>query len=276
MAMNKFLTGGALAMAILGCGGVSGIPIEKTATEFAAAICPKAYDCCTADQLMGNKDLAGTTEAECESRTAQDFRNKLQTMQDAENAGRARYDQAQVDMCLAAIRAATCETLTGIRSLAGLPACDSTFATPLVAAGGKCQNDFECIGGVCQKPNGSFDGVCVAGNAAGAACAGDNRCAQDLICDGRGTSMDATDDVCVAEQENGATCIDGFDCKSRNCVADVNGAKTCQAVTTAQCFYGGGCAAGGGRPSAGALILMGLFVVVALIRTRRTPRERIK
>jgi uncharacterized protein (TIGR03382 family) len=270
MKTNTFLTGCLLAAAGVGCGSVSGIPIEKTATDFAAAICPKAYDCCTADQLMGNKDLAGTTEAECESKTAQDFRNKLQTMQDAENAGRAKYDQAQVDMCLSAIRAATCETLTAIRSLSGLPACNSTFATPLVAAGGKCQNDFECIGGVCQKPDGSFDGVCVAGNAAGAACAGSNRCAPELICDGRGTSTDASDDVCVAAQENGATCVDGFDCNSRNCVADANGAKTCQAVTAPQCFYGGGCSASGGRPGAGALILMGLFVLVALLRTRRT------
>jgi MYXO-CTERM domain-containing protein len=269
MKTNTFLTGCLLAAAGIGCGGVTGIPIEKTSKDFAAAICPKAYDCCTADQLMGNKDLAGTTEAECESNTAQHFRDELQARQDAENAGRSKYDQAQVDACLGAIRAATCETLTGIRSLAGLPACDSTFVTPLVPSGGKCQNDFECIGGVCQKPDGSFDGVCVAGNAAGAACAGSNRCGQDLICDGRGTSMDATDDVCVAPQDNGATCVDGFDCKSRNCVADANGAKTCQAVTTAQCFYGGGCAAGGGRPSTGALILMGLFVVVALARTRR-------
>ena len=85
--------------------------------------------------------------------------------------------------------------------------------------------------------------------------------------------MDASDDVCVTEQDNGATCVDGFDCKSRNCVADgTTGARTCQALTAPQCFYGGGCAAGGGRPSFAALLLMGLFVVVALLRTRRRAR----
>ena len=73
--------------------------------------------------------------------------------------------------------------------------------------------------------------------------------------------------------DNGATCVDGFDCKSRNCVADgTTGARTCQALTAPQCFYGGGCAAGGGRPSFAALLLMGLFVVVALLRTRRRAR----
>lgn len=277
--MNKFLTGCglmvAVAVAVTGCGSVSGIPIEKTATDFAQAICPKAYDCCTAQQLMGNKDLAGTTEPECEMKTAASFRQTLQNMQNSETAGRSKYDQMQVDMCLAAIRNATCPDLTKIHSLSQIPTCDATFATPLVAIGDKCQNDFECIGGVCQKPTGSFDGVCVAGNTTDAACAGDNRCSSDLICDGRGTSSDASDDICVAQQENGATCIDGFNCKSRNCAADANGALTCQAPTAPQCFYGGGCSAAGGRPGVGSLFVMGLFAAIALLRARRA-RARAK
>ena len=275
MGHNKFLTGSVLAVALLGCGEVSGIPIEKTATDFARTICPKAYNCCTAEQLMGNKDLAGTTEQECEAKTTDDFRKRLNTMQASENAGRAKYNEVQVDACLTALRAATCSELTMIRSLAGLPACNSSFVTPLVAVGGKCEQDFECIGSVCQKAAGAWDGVCTVGLSAGASCAAD-RCAQSIICDGRGTGMDASDDVCVAEQDNGATCIDGFDCKSRNCVADANGAKTCTAVTAPQCFYGGGCSAAGGRPRAAALLLMGLFVAVALYRSRRAAGGRLR
>lgn len=276
MAMNKFLTGGALTVALLGCGGVSGIPIEKTATDFAQAICSNAYKCCTMQQLMNNAS-AGTTEPECEMKTADDFRNTLQNMQTSETAGRSKYDQTQVDACLAALRAATCADLTMIYNIHQIPACNSTFATPLVAAGGKCQNDFECMGGgVCQKPASSFDGVCVAGNAPGATCSDQNRCATALICDGRGTSNDASDDICVAQQENGATCIDGFNCKSRNCAADSTGAMTCQAQTAPQCFYGGGCSAAGGRPGFGALLVMGLFTAVALMRGRRMQRQRIK
>jgi hypothetical protein len=55
-------------------------------------------------------------------------------------------------------------------------------------------------------------------------------------------------------------------------VADSAGAKTCQAQTSAQCFYGGGCSAAGGRPGFGALLLIGLFVAVALMRSRRPDR----
>jgi len=268
---NTFLTGSVLTVAVLGCGGVEGIPIEKTATDFAKEICTKAYDCCTMDQLANNM-AAGTTEAECETKTATNFRNTLQNMQSSETAGRSKYDQMKVDACLAALRAAKCDKLTMITNIAGLPECDSTFVTPLVAAGGTCQNDFECIDSVCQVPSGGGAGTCVAGAVAGGSCASGVHCAQTLFCDPRdGSNM--TDDTCVVEQENGGACADNFECKSRSCVADANGAKTCQAQTQPVCFYGGGCSAGG-RPGAVTLLLMGLFTALALFRARRTARSR--
>jgi len=271
MKTNTFLTGSVLTVAVLGCGGVSGIPIEKTATDFAKAICSAAYKCCTAETLMGNAS-AGMTEAECEMKTATDFRNQLQIMQSSENAGRSKYDQMQVDMCLAAIRGAACDTLTSIRSLSALPACDSTFATPLVAVGGTCQNDFECIDSVCQVPSGGGAGTCVAGVAVGGSCASGAHCAQDLFCDPRdGSNM--TDDTCVVEQENGGACADNFECKSRNCSSSGGSGGTCQAQTQPVCFYGGGCSAGG-RPGAATLLLMGLFTALALFRARRSVRSR--
>jgi hypothetical protein len=272
MTANGFLTGSVLAAALLGCGSVSGIPIEKTATDFATTICPKAYSCCTAEQLMGNA-AAGANETECEAKTAQNFRDNLNTMQGSENAGRAKYDQAQVDLCLSALRAARCAELTAIHSLAGIPACNSTFATPLVAIGDKCGQDYECIDSVCQKAAGAWEGVCVAGASVGASCAADH-CAQNLSCDPRDSNSD-TDGVCVLEQENGGACIDNFDCKSRVCAAAAGGtAKTCMAPTAPQCFYGGGCSAAGGAPRLASLLLMGLFTAVALLRTRRAMRKK--
>lgn len=274
MATNKFLTGFVVTLALAGCGSVSGIPIDKTATDFAQAICSNAYKCCSMDQLMNNS-AAGMTEPECEMKTAANFRGQLQNMQNSETAGRSKYDQMKVDACLAAIRAASCPDLTAIRSLSQIPECDSTFATPLVAVGGKCQNDFECIASVCQTPTNASEGVCVAGNTTGAACTtSDNRCAANLLCDPRDGS-NATDDVCVAEQDVGGACVDGFDCKNRNCVADANGVKTCQAPSSPQCFYGGGCSAAGGRPGVGALFVMGLFAAIALLRVRRARRSRV-
>ena len=83
------------------------------------------------------------------------------------------------------------------------------------------------------------------------------------------------DEVCVAEQENGAACNDNYECKSRYCVAPSDAtAKTCMAVPTPQCFYGGGCAAAGGAPRLASLLVMGLFVAVALLRARRRGHSR--
>jgi hypothetical protein len=272
MSHNRFLTGLGLTVTLFGCGSVSGIPIEKTSTDFAKAICPKAYDCCTTDQLKNNM-AAGTTEAECETNTAQNFREQLNSMQASENAGRAKFDQPAVDACLTALRAATCSELTMIRSLSGLPACNSTFATPLVAVGGVCGQDYECINSVCQKAEGAWEGVCAVGAPAGASC-DTNHCAQNLVCDPQDGNIE-TDDVCVMEQDNGAACNSNFECKSRYCVAPSDAtAKTCMAVPTPQCFYGGGCSAAGGAPRIGALLVMGLFVAVALFRARGRARSR--
>jgi hypothetical protein len=221
---------------------------------------------------MGN-DAAGTTEAACETKTSKNFRDQLNTMQGSENAGRAKYDQAQVDLCLTALRGATCTELTAIHNIAGLPACNATFATPLVAIGGKCGQDYECIDSVCQKAPDAWEGLCAVGASVGASCTTD-RCAQDLSCDSRDSNSD-TDSVCVAEQENGGACVDNFDCKSRSCVAAAGAtAKTCMAPTAPQCFYGGGCSAAGGAPRVASLLLMGLFTAVALLRSRRSARPR--
>jgi len=119
---GRLLAGSALAT-LFGCGRVSSSPTEMSATEFAKAICSAAYKCCTPDTLMGNA-AAGTSEAECEAKTADNFRSELQTRQESENKGRSKFDQKQVDLCLAALRAASCEMLTSIRSLSGIPECN--------------------------------------------------------------------------------------------------------------------------------------------------------
>lgn len=275
MTTRRLLIWCVAGLALVGCGKVSGIPVDETATALAQAICPKAYSCCTAQQLMGNA-AAGATEPECEANTTQSFRQQLQMMDESDNAGRAKYDRAKVDACLAAIRAATCADLTAIHSLSQIPACDTSFATPQVSAGGPCKQDYECIADICQRPAGSFDGICVAGVPAGGSCATD-RCGSRLVCDGLAT-MDASDDVCVAEADNGAACTDAAGCKSRYCANDAAaGGKICQTPPQPQCFYGGGCSTAGGRPAVSGLVLL-LLVAAARRRGRRatgTPMRSV-
>ena len=119
----------------------------------------------------------------------------------------------------------------------------------------------------------AWEGVCAVGAAAGASCATDH-CAQNLICDGRGTD-DASDNVCVAEQENGAACNDAFECKSRICAAAAGAtAKTCNAPTGPSLLLRRRLLRGrrGARHRRAADD--GPFVAVALLRSRRTARSR--
>jgi MYXO-CTERM domain-containing protein len=270
MTRHAWVVGSFIPVVLLGCAKEGDIAIDATASDFAKAICPKAYDCCTTDELKGNA-AAGASESECETNTAGNIRNQLLAIQAAQSAGRATFDKAQVDACLAALRQATCPELATMHSLAGLAACDATFAVPRVGLGGACQNDFECQASICQKSTGASAGACAAGAPAGAACPSD-RCAPGLLCDPRNGS-DPADDVCVAEQESGMACLDNFECKSRYCAASGDaGTKRCAPSPTPQCFYGGGCAVGGGHPGSYALVIAGVGALLAIRRTRRRTR----
>jgi hypothetical protein len=264
------ISAGLLSAALLGCGGVSGIPIEKTANDFADAICQKAYLCCTADQLSSN-DAAGTSEAECKTATSENFRNVLQGVQNSQNAKRSMYEQSKVDACLNTIRSSDCATLNMTNHLSGVPGCDS-FSTPLVAVGGRCDHDYECIESWCKFPEDPAPpgpGVCTAGAATGQSCT-TNRCAAGLTCNPFPVASDPADDVCVAPAANGATCTDAYQCASGICSSSGSGGgMTCQPDTAAKCFYSSGCSVAAGAPGLVALMLFSGLAVVTVTRRRR-------
>ena len=254
-------------LSVLGCGGVDAIPIDKTAKDFADAICPKAYSCCTADQLSSN-DAAGMSEAECKTLTADNFTTLLQGLQNSQSAKRSKFEQTKVDACLQTIRTADCATLNMTNRLSGVPGCD-TFATPLVAVGGRCDNDYECIDSYCkfpEDPDPPGPGVCTMGTIAGQPCT-TNKCAAGLTCDPLPLVDDPIDDICVAPAANGATCTDPYQCASGVCSSG-----QCVADTSAKCFYSSGCSVAGGAPGLVALMLFGGFATMAVARKRRTRR----
>jgi len=268
---RSMVSAGLLSAALLGCGGVDAIPIDKTAKDFADAICPKAYSCCTADQLASN-DAAGKSEAECKTLTADNFTGLLQGLQNSQSAKRSKFQQDKVDACLQTIRSSDCATLNMTNRLSGVPGCD-TFATPLVAVGGRCDNDYECINSYCkfpEDPDPPGPGVCTAAATTGQSCT-TGQCAAGLVCDPLPLA-DASDDICVAPAANGATCTDAYQCESGVCSSSGSGAMTCQPDTSAKCFYASGCAVAGGAPGLVALMLFGGFATVTVARKRRSRR----
>ena len=259
---------------VAGCGSVHGIPIDETAREIAEAVCPKAWSCCTIDQLMDNAssgaDVATATqtcttdvapcERACETQTAEDFRHQLADIQRSVDQKRAVYEQAKVDACLDKIRSSTCEMLNVTNHLTGVPGCDS-FVTPMVTMGGACSHDYECTSGWCRG-----DGTCGA-PMSGMSCATDG-CGEGFVCDQLNTS-DKADDVCVQPQDNGAVCTRAIECKSGVCSSSGGSGMTCVAKTGPMCFYGSGCSAAGGPPGAASLLLLAGFGLLVARRARR-------
>jgi hypothetical protein len=261
---KRHIAGCLISVALLGCGSTS--DIDATAAHIAQTVCTKAYQCCTTMQLMNN-DGAGTDEPSCESKTSSNFRGELQAIQHSQDAGRARYESDRVDACLANIQTMACGDLNMTNHLTGVPGCD-TFVTPLVAVGGACSANYECIDGWCQVPQSSSgDGTCQPNAQSGQSCAASN-CEAGLTCDPNG-------EVCVQPGANDATCTDDFQCQSNFCAlpsSGSGGSGTCATPTASNgsCFYSSGCSAAGagGRPSLATLSLLAGLLMLALARRR--------
>ena len=275
MTTNKVWTRGGVALvgfltvAVAGCGDVHNIPVDETSKDLAAAVCTKAYDCCSMEQLMNNMDLTGTTEAECEQQSADNFRGMLQGVQFSVDKKRSVYLADKVDACLATLRGSDCGTLNMTNHLSGVPNCDG-FASPLVKLGGACNNDYECIDSWCkQPPEGTFgDGTCTAFSTTDTPCLDDHqvRCAPGWICDkGR--------DMCVHLGDIGESCVNAYDCKTLTCASAPQASQMiCAAAPPPgpMCFYESGCAAAGGRPGPVTIVLLTLFSAIAIARARRS------
>jgi uncharacterized protein (TIGR03382 family) len=266
-----------LALLLTGCGGVSGIPIDETSTRIADTVCPKAYMCCTSDQLAMNEAQAGTDVASCETATKQSYQSLLGTLQASMNQNRATYQSAEVDACLAKIMNSDCATLNVTSHVSGIPGCES-FTTPLVAKGNACSQNYECIEGWCNVPASGGDGVCEGFVPFGQSCAlaGGPSCGPNAVCDPEGTLDDPSDNLCEGVAAIGGACLDDVQCQSLNCTSGGGSGMTCQAPTsaTSMCFYQSGCSAAGGRPGPGTLVLFAIFAAVALARARRARRSR--
>jgi hypothetical protein len=252
----------AAALVLFGCDNKQeqgiGISLEAAPQEIAKAVCPKAYNCCTPMQLMGN-DLAGKDEASCETKTAEGFKNNLDGLKGSINKGRARYHGDQMQACLELIRGASCEQLNRTNHFTGI-GCPA-YVEPLVAPGGACGADVECIDGACDKSSGGSEGVCKPLPRQGEPCAG-GRCAKDFVCNGATRQ-------CEAELPERAMCVAGGQCGSGNCAGPDGGPGSCAAPTSDKCFYASACAYGHGRVSGG-IVLAGLGLL--LLATRRRLR----
>jgi hypothetical protein len=241
--------------------------LTRGPSDIARAVCPRAYECCLASELMGNKQ-AGTDVASCERKTTDSFRGHFDSIRRSRDQGRVVFEDAKLTACLAHIRGATCEALNTTNHLTGVEGCDS-FVQPLVLPGATCSFDWECQRGRCVEAAGgdataTGGHVCRADARAGESCA-TLPCEAGLICEGATTT-------CVALVANGGACSNGLQCKSGRCApaASGAGAGTCEPRPADSCFYASACAYGGARQGA----LSGLILVTSLVFLGVSSRRR--
>jgi hypothetical protein len=170
---------------------VPGLAPDLAPKALAQSICPAAYRCCSADQLMDNEQ-AGTDVASCEMATEKAYQGQVASITSSEKKGRVIYDGLKVQECVDFLKAASCADLQMTGHFTGVPACAS-FLQPRVVAGNACGQDFECIDGFCDRTGAADgqDGRCHAFSKEGEACSMDVRCGSALICDA-GTSKCVT------------------------------------------------------------------------------------
>jgi hypothetical protein len=230
----------AMALVLVGCNKSDdgpGVSLEAAPAEIAKAVCPKAYTCCTPMQLMGN-DLAGTTESSCEIKTADGFKKNLDGLKGSINKGRVRYHGDLMADCLVLIRSSSCEQLNRTNHFSGI-GCPA-YVEALVAPGGACGSDAECIDGFCEKAMGAAEGTCRALPKQGESCVG-IRCAKGFVCNG----------------------------DTKQCEPEVAG----RPGPPNQCFYSSACSYGRG-PWSGGLLLGALGLLALAARRRRAVSVR--
>lgn len=137
--------------------------------------------------------LVALGETLCHPRSMTQTRQTFVSLVDR---GAARFDGTVAGRCLAELEEAECNV-----AALDLSRCDAAFV-PLVAVGGACLQDLECVDGRCETLD-LCPGHCVARSAAGDPCGRPSDCVSGLACVGG---------VCAPARAVGEPCDRRTDC----------------------------------------------------------------
>ena len=268
--MNKRAMATVFLGFVLGCGGGGsssggGVSVDQLPTKYGQIICAQNFKCCTAD------DLSGKTMSTCVSNYQAFGTLFVPSLNSSIAKGRVKYDGVKMAACLDAFNAQSCDTWKnpGMASPTDATACDGAL-TPLVPAGGACQQDGDCITGTCDGGDSGtvtgtpMDGTCApmstmpAPVATGASCAS-APCASTDYCD-------STTVTCQKVKAAGESC-DPSSSTSDSCASG-----NCN-TTTGKCSCYVGCAVAG-PVTTGGVALSATVVALGLVAARLRRRRR--
>ena len=222
-----------LIMAVVFMSGCSSdVSIDDFPKEAATTVCAQSFKCCTAS------DLAGKDEATCKQQIEAALVLLVGSTKASVTAGREKYDGAKARKCLDEMGAMACAQWQTSAVASDTPpgSCAGVFQG-LVADGGTCTSDTDCIGGTCSGGGSvltSAQGTCKTPVALGGTCAEDDDCASGLYCDSA--------KKCAAERELGAACTFSDRCKDGYCSSSKCTAYPADTTTTTtiggKCYVG--------------------------------------
>src|SRR4051812_38907588 len=136
-------------------GGAAPPAIAEVPARIAHLACQRRLDCCQPAERSGLPDAP----AACEQELADQLTPFFESFARSVAAGRARYDAAGLNGCLAAFESSTCADARTWEPLLLASRCG--VAEAALAAGEDCRSSYECMEGFCQGVDQGRDGRCV-------------------------------------------------------------------------------------------------------------------
>lgn len=163
-------TGGSAGTA--GTAGAGGIAIGMAPVAIANAVCAKAFECCSAEELMA-LSIVGETEDQCRAAVAAFIGLYQIDIQTSTDAMRASYDGDALADCVGEHETRTCDMLPSFEEIG----CASAV-TPLIPLGEACGAHHECIDGYCEGASSASSptGTCTPRKAEGETCTAPFEC----------------------------------------------------------------------------------------------------
>jgi hypothetical protein len=151
------------------------IPLQMAPALVAGVVCEKLYTCCQPSEGLRPVTM---TQPTCDALVGATLGVPVAQANTAIVAGRAMYDAEALADCL---RRYTSQSCAEARESGGLQSAYRmcAFVKGLVAEGGVCQDQLECVDGYCLKPADAApaaEGACAARKPDGADCRESDEC----------------------------------------------------------------------------------------------------
>lgn len=175
-----------------GGGGSGGIPLGMAPVAIANAVCAKAFECCSAADLMALA-VIGQTEDQCRAFVATFLGIYQVDIQTSIAAMRAGYDGDALAECVAEHEERACDMLPAFAEI-GCPGA----VIPLIPLGEACGAHHECIDSYCEGASSasSATGTCVVKKADGEPCSDPFECEGGACSTGTGCGSTSGAPIC--------------------------------------------------------------------------------